>query len=597
MTIGKSTAPSPFAPGAKLLIPFFLAVVLVIVYRPVLTSDFVNYDDPTYVTANSLVRQGIRLGAILQAFTVTVGGFWQPVTVLSHMLDATLFGMNPAGHHLTSLLIHILNILLLFSLLTRLTGSAWRSGLVAALFALHPLNVETVAWVAERKSLLCMLFWLLCLHSYLGYTRTFKIGRYLLTFLFFILSLMSKPMGITIPFTMLLLDYWPLRRLARPGQGYTDNLRWMVLEKLPFFSLSVAFVFLTMATQKSNGAILPSPHSPYVLLTHVVFNYARYIDKMVNPTHLAVLYPRIAGALSLNEIMLSLVALVLISSLVLRGLKDNPYLLTGWLWFLLTLLPVVGFVTVGYFDIADRFAYVPLIGLFIALSWGLGDLIRESKRLSYATAAIGLGLCLLLGFLTRIQAGYWKNGYTLFDHAVQTTRGNYIMHENLGRELIAMGRFEEAITHLVESVRIMPAYPNARINLGLTLYKTGRRADGIQVLTETAQLFPQSAEIQCDLGVMLAGEGKKEEAIRHLTEAVRLDPRQAKAHYHLGLLYFESRQLEKAAIHLQTATDLEPQSVQTRKIYAEVLRRQGKIRESLAQLHQAEGLAPEKPPQ
>lgn len=589
MTAVDSSSSSPFNLGVKGLIPVILPLVLLVVYWPVLNSDFISYKDPTYVTANDLAKQGLGPHALITAFKSTTGGLWQPMATLSHMADCTLFGMNSKGHHFSNLLIHIANVLILFILLVRLTGSGWRSALAASLFALHPLNVEPVAWVSERDSLLNMFFWLLCLHSYLGYTRKLHIGRYLLTFLLFVLSLMSKPMGITIPFTMLLLDYWPLRRIGHPGRNLADSLRWLVLEKLPFFGVSVAFVFLTMATQTLNGVTAFVGHrSPYDLLTHVLFNYARYIDKMVNPTHLSVLYPRITGPLSINETMFSLVVLVLISSLVVRGWKDKPYLPIGWLWFLLTLLPVAGIVTVGHFDIADRFAYIPLIGLFIALSWGLGDLVRGSKSLFYATIAIGLAVCLLLGFLTRIQAGHWKNGYPLFSQAVENTRGNYLMHESLAHELITMGRFEEAISHLAESIRIMPAYPNTRINLGLTLYQTGRHAEGIQVLTETAKLFPQSAEIQCDLGVMLAGEGKKEEAIRHLTEAVRLDPRQAKAHYHLGLLYFESRQLEKAAIHLQTATDLEPQSVQTRKIYAEVLRWQGKIRESLAQLHQAE---------
>lgn len=533
-------------------------------YFPVLQCDFVRYDDPTYVTANTLVQQGFSTGGVGGSFTSTVGGFYLPVTLLSHLLDATLFGMNAAGHHLTSLLLHLANTLLLFGLLSSMTGSTWRSGLVAALFALHPMNVESVAWIAERKNLLCMLFWLLGMWSYLRYARRPGAGRYLLTLFLFALSLMSKPMAVTFPFALLLLDYWPL---ARTSSGVA--WRRLILEKVPFFLLSLGIALVAMRTQRTVGAIATlGPHPFMAGAAHAVVNYVRYLDKAIWPVDLSVLYPRVPLPVT-PGFTVSLALLALFTAAAWQGRRRLPYLLVGWLWYLGTMVPVIGFVMVGYHDIADRFAYLPFIGLFTALAWGGADLVAARPRLKITVVCVALAALTALSVGTRRQVSHWKNSKALFEQAIRCTRANFIMQDNLGSELAGEGRLQEAVVHYAEAVRLRPDYPDAWMNLAITLLKLGRRDEAVQCLENAVRIFPTSGPVRCDFGLALAQLGRRADAIAELTEAVRLDPGLGKARLALGGLLLQADRPAEAVSHLREAARLMPDSADARRLQGE----------------------------
>lgn len=546
------------------LIAVVLAAAALAFYLPVLRCDFVRYDDPTYVTGNLLVQRGISLPALSGAFASTVGGFWMPVTQWSHALDVTLHGMRPAGHHLTSLLLHAANAVLLFLVLSSMTGSTWRSGLVAALFALHPINVESVAWIAERKNLLCALFWLLALAGYVGYVRRPGVGRYVATLLLFALSLMSKPMAVTFPFALLLLDWWPLNRA--PDLGAWKRLAW---EKTPFFLLSLVTAGVAMLTQRAVGA-MPStgPHPVVAGWAHAVANYARYLDKAVWPDRLAVLYPRLPVAVP-PSCSLILAFLLLFTAAVGQNARRVPYLLVGWLWFLGTLVPVIGLVPVGYHDLADRFAYLPFIGLFVMLAWGAAELVAARPRSKAAVVCVALAVLAALGVATSRQLRHWRNSRALFEQALRCTRGNFIMHDNLGSELVAEGRLEEAMVHYAEAVRIRPDYLDARMNLAIALLKLGRSAEALQCLEETVRLFPASGGIRCDYGIALAQVGRTPEAVAQLAEAVRLDPGLGRARLALGGLLLQAGRPAEAAPHLREAVRLMPESAAARRLLGE----------------------------
>ena len=445
------------------LIYLVLALAVRVVYSPVHGYSFVNYDDPDYVTQNPHARAGISIDSIIWAFKTTSIGNWHPLTWLSHMLDMELFGTNAGGHHVTSMLLHLANTLLLFAIFKRMTGAVWQSAFVAGVFALHPLNVESVAWIAERKNVLSTLFWLLTIVAYLRYVKKPSIVRYLPALIFFAMGLMSKPMLVTLPFVLLLLDYWPLERfnvdLSVKDSSRLKIFSHLLLEKLPFFVLSAVSSVVTFMSQSDVGALKNTVLYPAgIRFANADISYWMYLRKMVWPDSLAVFYPHPVSGIQIPQVIAAIVILSVISMLVTRYTKSHKYLAVGWLWYVGTLVPVIGLIQVGDQAMADRYAYVPLIGLFIMVSWGIADLLSKwpykKTILAISTAAILVSLVVS----SRAQLRYWQNSITLFEHAIDVTDNNWLGHHNLSHALMDEDRPDEAFIHTKEVIRIKPGY-------------------------------------------------------------------------------------------------------------------------------------------
>lgn len=542
-----------------------LAGAAFLVYWPVVQSGFVAYIDPVYVTGNSMVRSGLSWNGLIAAFSSTVGGFWQPLTILSHMLDCGFWGLKPAAHHAVNLFLHLANILLLFGILARMTGSIWRTAFVAALFALHPMNVESVAWVADRGILLCAFFWFLATWAYVGYTSRPSFWRYLAAASLTFCAMMSHPLAVTLPFALFLLDYWPLKRMSFPSLGK------LFLEKAPLVILSFVFSLLTLKTQSAVGAIVSGPaYSLIDRLSYAVVNYVLYIDKTIWPSGLAVLYPMWTTPVSLRALLICLVLLVFVTVALLRRCIRFPYLMFGWLWYLGAMLPMVGIVLVGYYSMADRFVYVPLIGIFMMVSWGVADFVEETPRFRRLAVVLALLVLLALGWTTRMQVGCWRDSASLFRHAVEVTSGNYVMHEHLGRELATAGKPDEAISQFAQAVRINNSYLPARANLARLLFGQGRRVEAFALQSESISLFPHDAQLLCDAGTMLADAGRKGQASISLMQALWLEPDLAEAHFRLALLLLDAGKMEDAYPHLVATVQKRPDSALARRLLDQV---------------------------
>jgi tetratricopeptide (TPR) repeat protein len=502
-----------------------LALVTAALYRPMLHHDFISqYDDSSYITDNPHVNPGLTGPGIVWAFRSGYAANWHPLTWLSHMLDCQLFGLKPAGHHFTSLLFHIANTLLLFLWLNQLTRAVWRSALVAALFAWHPTHVESVAWVAERKDVLSAFFFLLTLLAYTSYV-SHKPGHplrfYILSLFLFACGLMSKPMVVTLPFVLLLLDFWPLERLSTlNSQPSSQSAARLILEKLPFFALTLAGSIITWSVQKSGGAFWSSDALPLPLrLENALMVYSRYLSKIFWPVDLALIYPyphRWPAILLLS----AAVMLAAWSVLFLWRARQNPYLIIGWLWFLGTLVPTIGLVQVGVQSMADRYLYLPGIGLFLAIAWGLNDLgqrLPPARKIIAPVVLAALAGCLVV---TRVQLSYWQNSLTIFAHTVNVTTDNYAACNYLGNVLEQAGRKDKALWLYAESVRVRPDFPLGQFNLGMALLESGRPAEASNHLAIAARLMPHHPEVQYDLGLFLKRYGNPADAIGRFRAAL-----------------------------------------------------------------------------
>ncbi len=522
-----------------LLISLSLIVVTLAAFEQLRNHTFLNFDDDVYITKNRNVQSGLTLEGVIWAFTTTHASNWHPLTWLSHMLDCQLYGLNPSGHHLTNLVFHIASTLLLFLVLERMTGALWRSSFVAALFALHPLHVESVAWVAERKDVLSTFFWMLTMWTYVHYVERPGFNRYLLVLLFFILGLLSKPMLVTLPFVLLLLDYWPLGRFQF-GQSSGDSnppinklknpsdLRGvafhLVLEKVPFFALTAISIFLTIFAQQRGGALSSLELFPLgIRIANALVSYINYIGKMVWPYHMAILHPY-PDILPMWHIAGAGLLLTCISVLVIYTAHKRPYLAVGWFWYLGTLVPVIGLVQVGLQAMADRYTYVPLIGLFIMIAKGAPDILKDWH---YRRIVLGVSVGLILSIfmiVTRLQVQYWHDSITLFKHTLSVTANNFQIHNNLGVALADQGKNHEAIAHFKEALRIKPDFVEAHSNLGIALARQGKIEEAMVHYAEALRIKPDYAEAHYNLGVTLAGQGKIQEAIAHFAEALRIKP-------------------------------------------------------------------------
>lgn len=533
-----------------------LCVATLAVYAPVARFDFVNFDDPDYVTQNSHVRSGLTPANIVWAFSSTKAANWFPLTWLSHMLDCQLFGLNSGLHHLTNLLLHTLATLLLFAFLQRATRAPWSSAFVAFVFALHPLHVESVAWVAERKDVLSALFWFLTLWAYARYTERPGKARYWGTVVSFALALMAKPMAVTLPFVLLLIDIWPLRRLTT--LGWRKGL-W---EKLPFFGLSTIVSVLTYLVQQENGAVQVLSRFPFGLrMANALVSYATYAGKMFWPSRLAVFYPY-TRQIAIWQVAIGAGLILGVSVLVLGFIRTLPYLAVGWLWYLGTLAPVIGLVQVGAQARADRYTYLPIIGLSIMLAWGVADLLKRWPRMRRIAIGLAAASCSCCFALTSIQLQHWRDSESLFRHALDVTENNYIAEHNLGIALSENpGKLPEAITHLQAAVRIEPHSARVHTDLGNALANTPGQLDAaVEEYRAALRLAPDSAITHNDLGnTLLRMPGRLPEAISQYRTALHLYPDYAEAHNNLGSALAQSPgQLPEAISEYEAALRIWP---------------------------------------
>ncbi|MCL6520102.1 MAG: tetratricopeptide repeat protein [Armatimonadetes bacterium] len=514
----------------------------------VLTAEFTDYDGNLYVTQNFFVQRGLNAESLKWAFTAVYAATWQPLTWLSFMLDHELYGLKPAGYHLTNLLLHIANTLLLFGVLKQMTGSAERSAFVAGLFALHPLRVESVAWVAERKDVLSSFFWMLTMWAYVRYVQFPRIKTYIPVIIFFVLGLMSKPMLVTVPFVLLLLDYWPLGRtlFSRCSSNLVctrlSNKR-LIFEKVPLFILSILSSIIAYIAQERGGALSSlDKMSLGIRLANAAVSYIAYIRQMIWPTNLGVLYPHPRDTIPILQVIGAIFLLIFLSIIVLRLTGRGPYMGVGWAWYLGTLVPVIGFVQIGAHAMADRFTYIPMIGLFVVIAWRLPELagcIRidgkkgelEKEQVSCfrffrfsilpITAII---VFIAFGICSWVQTGYWQNSIALFKRAVGVTHGNSIAMVNLAGVLIREGRINEAKAYLMRAVELRPG-ARAYNNLGLVAEKEGKIDKAIDYFLEAIKYDPSYIGAYYNLANLLIRERRIEEAVSYHKKQLRSNQR------------------------------------------------------------------------
>ncbi len=572
-------------PVTRRPIPLALALVaaIAIVFAPVVRHGFVNFDDPQYISENPFVTGGLSQRGISWAFTAGYAANWHPLTWISHMLDVQAFGLDAGAHHATNVVLHAASALLLFGLLHRVTGAPGRSWFVAALFAVHPLHVESVAWIAERKDVLSTLFWMLTIWAYVRYVSQPRAGRYLTVVVLFALGLMAKPMLVTLPFTLLLLDVWPLGRLP---------LR--VREKLPLLALTIASSVITFVVQQQAGAVKELVELPIGRrAANALVAYVAYIGKALWPGGLAAIYPY-PESIASWRVGAALALLAAITALAFRARQRYPYVLVGWLWYLVTLVPVIGLIQVGSQPIADRYTYVPLIGLFIVVAWGVPDLLaRWPWRFSVMRAAAVLVIAASAA-TARAQVRHWRNSVALWEHALAVTTANYRAEGNLGHALASEGRLDEAISHYTAAVRIHPGYAEAHNNLGLALATQGKIDEAIPHYTEAIRSMPDYFDAHGNLGAALAGRGRYADAINHFAIAVRLQPEQgrarqnlARAHYDFGRTLAEQGNVEQAIQQFLEGLRLEPTNADLHYDLGVMYARRGDLRAAAARFEEA----------
>ena len=546
-----------------LLVCLFLALSILAVYWQVRTHDFVNFDDNVYVTDNPHVKAGLTLESIAWSFRGVHHGNWHPLTWISHMIDVSLYGMNPGQHHLTSVLFHIINTLLLFLVFRRMTNDLWKSGFVAALFALHPLHVESVAWVSERKDVLCAFFWLLSMWSYFWYTEKPCVARYMLILLFLIMGIMSKPMIVTFPFVLLLLDYWPLGRLSfsdpksHIAAFRKSDLR-LLFEKIPLFVFVAISCVLTFLAEKSGGSVRDLGSLPFEdRVANALVSYVLYMEKTFWPQEICVLYPH-PMSWPLWQTVLAALLLIFISLGALLSMRKLPYFAVGWLWYLGTLVPVIGLVQVGNQSMADRYTYMPAIGIFIIIGWGVPSLFAKLHCGKWIPATASIALLSILMTTTWMQIRYWNSSITLFEHTLNVTNNNPIMHYGMGVSLSQSGKSKEAMVHYKKAIDIDAACYKAHNNLGFELASQGKDTEAISHYREALRINPTYGNAHNNLGNALIRLGKLDEAIEHYRKALRANPRSAGTHKSLGLAMLRTGEIEPAIFHLETSLQLEP---------------------------------------
>jgi protein O-mannosyl-transferase len=519
----------------KLFIYIALAAVTITAYEPVLYNGFVNYDDELCITQNPRITGGITSDSIIWAFTHPHAYNWHPLTTLSHMLDCQLFGLNAPRHHLVSLLFHIANALLVFWIFTNLTGSIWPGAFIAAVFALHPVQVESVAWAAERKTVLSGLFWLFTISVYIWYTKRPGTGRYILLFLLYGLCIMTKPVVVTLPFVLLLLDYWPLERVKwKPGiipiTKNTQSRRMLsatllIIEKIPLLLLSAFLAVLTFVWQQSGETVSSLEILPLNLrIANAFVSYIRYIGKILWPSGLAVIYPYFHINLLNAAVIICVLLFFLATVFCIYTGRRRKYAAVGWLWFAGTLVPMIGLVQAGSQSMANRYMYISILGLLIIAVYAIKDFAADKAgRKIFISISAGV-LLFIFGILTRMQIEHWQNDFTLFGYAIEVTKNNSIAEGNLGSALFKEGRYEEALPHLTEAVRISPLYSDARNNLGMVFMKLNKFEEAVACFDEIIKQRRDTPIVYVNLAATYARQGKTDLALQNCAKAEQLNP-------------------------------------------------------------------------
>jgi tetratricopeptide (TPR) repeat protein len=525
-----------------------IVVATLVAYEPIRHNGFVTYDDGKYIYENPMITGGISLQSLGEAFTKPHFFMWHPLTTLSHMLDYQLFGLNPSGHHLVSVLLHIANALLLFWVLNSITGSLWASAFVAAVFALHPLQVESVAWAAERKTELSGLFWLLTTAAYIRYARKPGFGRYMLLLFVFGLCIMTKPVVVTLPFALLLLDYWPFERI-RWGQKDKTAVRttsnqksagWLIAEKIPLLAMSAILAVITLIAQQSVGTVQTLKNVPLdYRVANMFVSYIRYIGKMLWPSQLAVLYPHPQSGLPKTITLICVLLFILISFGVYAG-RRRRYIVMGWLWYIGTLVPVIGLVQSGAQAMANRYMYIPMLGLLIIIACAAKDLVASRGRMKIVATILAAVLLSALVILTHIQVGHWQNSITLYEYTLKVTKNNALVENNYGSALLGAGRLDEASLHLNKALSIIPELGEAEANLGKVYLKQGKFNEAISCFKRVLELG----------------------AITHFKYALQTNKISADAHVNLGSAYIQVGKYDLAIQNLTRAIELKPDNIE-----------------------------------
>jgi tetratricopeptide (TPR) repeat protein len=572
-----------------------LAVALV--FGQAVGHGFVNYDDHFYVYANPALTRGLTAEGITWAFTTVADNFWHPLTWLSYLLDFQLYGFLPWGYHLTNVLLHAANAVLLFLVRRRMTGRLGPSALVAALFAIHPLRVESVAWVAERKDVLSGLFFMLTLGAYVGYVRhRFSLVRYVAVLVLFTLGLMAKPVLVTMPFLLLLLDYWPLGRMGMAAgeqptaQGGFSMLPRLVVEKIPFLLLAAAFCVVTPLAEGEAVTTLDVVPMSW-RIANVPVAYVAYLAKLFCPVGLAMPYLHM-GSVPAWKVVGAVLLLLIVSAATLAGWRRFPYLLVGWLWYLGTLVPMLGLVQVGEHTMADRYSYVTQIGLYLALAWGAAQVVAwwPRRRWAWGVASASM-LAVLMGCAWR-QVSFWHDSQTLWNHALCCASDNFVAHNNLGTALADQGRLPEAIAHYEEAVKIQPGYAEAFNNLGVAFGAQGRLDEAIERFQKSLGLKPDNAEAHNNLGYALAARGRLAEATGEYQKALKIKPDLASAHRNLGNALAALGRFDEAVGHYQEALEAYPEDFQTHYNFGRVLTARGRLSDALSHFRKAAEIEP-----
>ena len=545
------------------------------VFGQTLQYNFVNYDDGLYVYENRMISKGVTLEGVRQAITRPHGDNWHPLTSFSHMLDVQLYGLNSGGHHRTNVLLHLATVILLFLVLRQTTGSLWRSAFVAAVFAIHPLRAESVAWISERKDVLSGLFFMLTLGAYFRYVRhPFSVSRYAAVAVFFTLGLMSKPMLVTLPFVLLLLDFWPLSRFQTLEPKKT--IVRLVLEKIPLLLLTAVFCGITVWTQQHTIDAAKNLSAPW-RFGNAFCSYATYIKQMVFPARLVPFYPHPGTGLPLWEIGASVALLAGISWGVFAGRKKHPYLITGWLWYLGMLVPVIGIMQVGAQAHADRYTYLPQIGLAIMAVWLAADWCAS---LRYRREVLSTAATVVLAVLTiaaHKQTRYWHDSFSLWSHTLACNDGNYLAHKNLGLAFYKRGSLDEAIRHYKRSIEINPNVAATYSSLGSALYEQGKTDMAVKNYEKALEINPEYLEAHTNLGNIFSRQGQFDKAILHLEKALQINPSLAQAHNSLGIVFSKQEKFDKAVSHFEKALEINPDLAEAHANLGSLFSRQGLV--------------------
>ncbi len=637
--------------NCKRVRPDFLVCLLLLlltlgVYWQLRDHEFINFDDSAYVVKNRHVHTGLTPENIVWAFSFADkgGAYWHPLTWLSHALDCEMYGLRPGMHHTTNLLFHIANILLLFLAFRRMTGAVWQSACVAALFALHPINVDSVAWIAERKNLLSTFFWFLTLLAYGRYVERPAISRYLLVCLTFLMGLLAKPMLVTLPFTLLLLDYWPLGRIEirnskssprhpfpdkrRRGQvsgietpdppvsrltphasrltphasrltphvsrltfhasRLTPHVSSLFIEKIPLFLLSGISVYLSSSSLQRYDNFITDDKVPMMLrIENALVSYIAYLWKMIWPRNLAAYYP-FPGAVPVWQTVGAGLLLAGVSLLAIRSVRRSPWMCMGWLWYLGTLVPVIGLVQAGLWPaMADRWAYVPFVGIFVIIAWGVPDLLPRWRQKKLLLATVATVILSALMAVTWLQTRHWHDSLTFFEHIVKTMPSSAFGFNGLGFEMAKRGKHAEALAYYREAIRIQPDYALAHGNLGYLLLEQGKLEDAIRHLERDLEINPKSGKSQNNLGIARVRQGRPSEAITHFREAIRIRSDYTAAHYNLAQGLREMGNIPEAIAHFQQAISWEPDYADAHYSLANILLDQGRTEEAAQHFQQA----------